>query len=305
VHAYTPVSVILDAPVVYDDPSRPGDKWKPKNYENKFYGPTTFREALEHSRNVVTVKILSELGLNYTINYARRFGIESQLTPNLSLALGTSGLSLFELTRAYSVFVNQGKLVEPVLIEEVRNREGKVIYQARPQDTQAISPQTAFIMTHLLRGVVQNGTGRKMKALHRPVAGKTGTTNDLRDAWFVGFTPRLVCGVWVGQDDNLPLGRKETGARAAGPIWLEFMKQALKNDPPQDFPVPPGVVFARIDPKSGQAMRAGAAGGFFEAFREGQEPLPPVAGAAPQRPKAAEDFMQAESFAPGQRLPRR
>ena len=297
---FTPVSVILDAPVVYDDPSRPGKKWKPKNYENRFYGPTTFREALEHSRNVVTVKILSELGLNYAINYARRFGFQSQLTPNLSLALGTSGLSLLELIRAYSVFANQGKLVEPVMIEEVRDREGKVIYQARPHDTQAISPQTAFIMTHLMRGVVENGTGRQMKALGRPVAGKTGTTNDLRDAWFVGFTPRLVCGVWVGQDDNQPLGRKETGARAAGPIWLDFMQHALKNDPPQDFPVPPGVVFARVDPKTGRAMRAGAAGGFFEAFREGHQPLPPLAGAPARQPKAAEDFMQAESFAPGQ-----
>jgi penicillin-binding protein 1A len=303
-HKFTPVSVILDAPVVYDDPSRPGDKWKPKNYENQFYGPTTFREALEHSRNVVTVKILAELGLNYAINYARRFGIKSQLTPNLSLALGTSGLSLLELTRAYSVFVNQGKLVDPVMIEEVRDREGKEIYQSRPHFTQAISPQTAFIVTHLLRGVVENGTGRKMKALGRPVAGKTGTTNDLRDAWFLGFTPRLVCGVWVGQDDNLPLGRKETGARAAGPIWLEFMKDALANDPPQDFQVPPGVVFARIDPKTGRAMRAGAAGGFFEAFREGQEPLPASSGAAQPQPGAAEDFMQAETFAPGQPMPR-
>jgi len=305
VHAFTPVSVILDAPVVFDDPSRPGDKWKPKNYENEFYGPTTLREALEHSRNVVTVKLLSELGLNYTINYARRFGIQSQLTPNLSLALGTSGLSLLELTRAYSVFVNQGRLVEPVMIEEVRDREGKVIFQAKPHFTQAISPQTAFVMTHLLCGVVQNGTGRKMKALGRPVAGKTGTTNDLRDAWFVGFTPRLVCGVWVGQDDNEPLGRKETGARAAGPIWLDFMKEALKKDPPQDFPVPPGVVFARINPKTGQAMRAGAEGGFFEAFREGQEPLPPSPGAPrPQNNRGAEDFMQAETFAPGQPLPK-
>ncbi len=303
VHGFTPVSVILDAPVVYDDPSRPGDKWKPKNYENRFFGPTTLREALEHSRNVVTVKLLAALGLNYTINYARRFGIKSELTPNLSLALGTSGLSLYELTRAYSVFVNQGRLVEPVLVEEVRDREGKVIFQARPQVRQAISPQTAYVMTHLLRGVVEHGTGRMMKALGRPVAGKTGTTNDLRDAWFLGFTPRLVCGVWVGQDDNEPLGRRETGARAAGPIWLAFMREALKNEPPQDFPVPPGVVFARIDPKTGQAMPAGAEGGFFEAFREGNQPLPPVAGTTRPRPDAAEDFMQAETFAPGQTLP--
>lgn len=297
-HAFSPVSVILDAPVVYDDPSRPSDKWKPKNYENEFYGPTTLREALEHSRNVVTVKILADMGLDYTINYARRFGIQSEMTPTLSLALGTSGLSLFELTRAYSVFVNQGRLVDPVLVEEVRDREGKVIFQARPQVQPAISAQTAFIMTHLLRGVVENGTGRRMKALSRPVAGKTGTTNDLRDAWFIGFTPRLVCGVWVGKDDNEPLGRKETGARAAGPIWLEFMQEALKKDPPLDFSVPPGVVFARINPKTGQPMPAGVEGGFFEAFREGQEPLPTVAGGPQPQPRATEDFLQAETFAP-------
>jgi penicillin-binding protein 1A len=295
---FKPTTVIVDAPVVFEDPSLPGEKWKPKNYENRFYGPTTLRRALEHSRNVVTVKLLAELGLDYTIDYVRRFGIQSELTDNLSLALGTSGLSLLEMTRAYSVFANAGRLVEPVVVEEVRDRDGAVIYQARPQVEQAIDPQTAYLMTHLLEGVVQHGTGRKMKALGRPVAGKTGTTNDLRDAWFVGFTPGLVTGVWVGQDDNQPLGRRETGARAAGPIWLEFMQAALEGRPPADFPVPPGVVFARVDQKTGRPVPPGHSGGYFEAFREGHAPEEPAERARSAGEDAASRFMQAESFAP-------
>ncbi len=296
VQGWTPASVIVDAPVIYDDPGQPGAKWKPKNYENRFYGPTTLRTALEHSRNVVTVKLLARLGLDYTLNYARRFGFTSKLAPNLSLALGTSGMSLLELTRAYSVFDNQGELVEPVFIEKVLDRTGKVIYRAAPSKRQVISPQTAFLMTHLLRGVVEHGTGRLMLRLKRPVAGKTGTTNDLRDAWFIGFTPQLVAGVWVGRDDNKPLGRRETGARAAGPIWLGFMQEAVKELPPEDFPVPPGVVFTRIDPQTGRAMPPGAAGGFFEAFKQGTEP-PPGDQAPAAQPEKAEEFLQAESFA--------
>ncbi len=297
VRPFTPSSVIIDSPVIYDDPSRPGEKWKPKNYENRFYGPTTLRTALEHSRNVVTVKILSQLGLDYTISYARRFGIRSPLAPNLSLALGTSGLSLLELTRAYSVFANQGRLVEPVFVERVLDAEGKVIYQARPEVRQAISPQIAFVMTHLLRGVVLHGTGRLMRALDRPVAGKTGTTNDLRDAWFLGYTPELVCGVWVGQDDNQPLGRRETGARAAGPIWLKFMQLALAGKPARDFKVPPGVVFTRVDLKTGQPMPPGREGGFFEAYLAGTEPLPPERQTIASPGTGASDFMEAETFA--------
>ena len=296
----TPSSIIVDAPVVFDDPAHPGRKWKPKNYENRFFGPTTLRNALAHSRNVVTVKLLAQLGIRYTIDYARKFGFSSPLAPNLSLALGSSGLSLLELTRAYSVFANGGRLVDPVMVEKVLDRRGKVIYQARPQVRQVISPQTAFLMTHLLRGVVEHGTGRRMKALGRPVAGKTGTTNDLRDAWFIGFTPRLVCGVWVGRDDNRPLGRRETGARAAGPIWLYFMQKALQDTPPQDFPVPPGVVFAKVDLDTGRPLPPGAEGGFFEAFRQGHEPTPPRPGQHPPPAEGASGFLQAETFAPGQ-----
>ncbi len=294
--SYTPVSIIVDAPVVFDDPSSPMRKWKPKNYEGRFYGPTTLRQALEHSRNVVTVKLLHDIGIPYTIQFARKFGITSDLKPNLSLALGSTGLSLLELTRAYSVFANHGRLVQPVMVEEVLDRTGQPIYQAKPTTTQVISPQTAFIMTHLLRGVMRHGTGRSLQ-IGRPSAGKTGTTNDLRDAWFMGFTPQLVCGVWVGQDDNLPLGRRETGARAAGPIWREFMKEAMAKVPVTDFAVPEGVVFHRVDLATGKLLPTGQAGGFFEAFLEGTEPQPQPAGQP--GPAGTEDFLQAETFAPG------
>jgi penicillin-binding protein 1A len=300
---YTSRSVVLDSPVVYEDPNEPGEKWRPKNYSSKFYGPTTLRTALARSRNVVTVKLLSDLGMGYTIGYARRFGLTSQLAPNLSLALGTSGMSLLELTRAYGVFADQGQLMEAVFVERVTGRDGQVLYEARPQRKQVISPATAYLMTHLLKGVIQNGTGRRMRALKRPLAGKTGTTNDLRDAWFMGFSPQLICGVWVGQDDNRPLGKKETGSRAAGPIWQDFMTEALKDLPAEDFPVPPGVVFARVDRVSGEPVAAGVRGGFFESFFLGRQP-----GAAGQEPAAKEgqrpqDFLQAESFAKPEVIP--
>ena len=305
---YTPTSVIMDAPVVYDDPGRPGVKWKPKNYEGRFYGPTTLRTALEHSRNVVTVKILSDMGLKYTIEYAKRFGFQSEIAPNLSLALGTCGMNLLELTKAYSVFANQGRLVDPVVVEKVVDRHGEVVYSAQQLVQQVISPQNAFLTTQLLRGVVQHGTGRQMLELGRPLAGKTGTTNDLRDALFMGFSPQLVCGVWVGQDDNKPLGRRETGGRAAGPIWKEFMGQALKDMPRADFPEPEGVVFVRVDKKTGQAVSAGQEGGFFEAFLAGTEPAVPAPGQVHtaqaeavdggETGGAVEDFMQSETFAP-------
>ncbi|MFH1058570.1 MAG: PBP1A family penicillin-binding protein [Pseudomonadota bacterium] len=291
-HPYTPASILIDAPVVFDDPSQPGGLWKPKNYDGHFNGPTSVRTSLEQSRNVPTVKLLAELGLDYTIAYARRFGIESELVPNLSLALGSAGLSLLEMTRAYSVFANSGQLIEPVFVERVLDREGGVLYQAKPESREVISPQTAFVMTNLLKGVVAHGTGRGMQIPPHILAGKTGTTNDLRDAWFIGYSAHLVCGVWVGRDDNEPLGHKETGGRAAGPIWKYFMAQALADRQPQDFTVPPGVVFARVNPQSGAS--------YFEAFKEGTQPgEDQPAGPYPTPPSEADsqDFLERQTFA--------
>ena len=278
---YTSSTQILDAPITYDDPVNPGEKWRPKNYSSRFYGPTTMRQALAHSRNVVTVKLLSELGLGYVVNYARRLGITSALAPNLSLALGTSGMSLLEITLAYGTFADQGILMDPVFVERVTDpRRGMKSISPPPNSGGFISPVTAYLVTHLLKGVIEEGTGRSMLVLKRPLAGKTGTTNDLRDAWFVGYSPQLICGVWVGQDDNQPLGKRETGARAAGPIWRQFMGEALKGQPAEDFPVPDGVVFVRVNRDTGVPIAAGGKRGVLRIFQGGP---PAQSGPAPRR----------------------
>ncbi|MGA7874483.1 MAG: penicillin-binding transpeptidase domain-containing protein [Desulfoferrobacter sp.] len=176
------------------------------------------RKALIHSRNVVTVKLLDAIGIDYAIDYARRLGITTPLTPTLSLALGASKVSLWELIGAYSSFANQGKRVAPYMISRILDRNGHILEEHQVQSEPVISPQTAYVMTHLLQDVIQQGTGQRAKSLGRPAAGKTGTTNDLKDAWFIGYTPSILAGAWVGHDDhNLPLGSKETGGRAASP----------------------------------------------------------------------------------------
>ena len=197
----SPRTLILDAPYVSE--RNPDDEaWKPKNYSEKFFGPTLLRTALAESRNVVTVKILKEIGIDYAIQYARKLGIESHLNADLSLALGSSGLSLLEVTRAYAVFANGGQLVRPLFIERVLDRNGEVLEEHQPEAETVLSRETCYIMTDLLQAVVQEGTGWRIKALKRPAAGKTGTTNDLRDAWFMGYTPGFATGVWVGYDDQ-------------------------------------------------------------------------------------------------------
>ncbi len=268
---YTPASVLIDSPIVFHD--RTHDMvWKPQNYGRKFYGPTTLREALAKSRNVVTIKLLSEIGVHYAVDYARALGIESPLEENLSIALGSSGVSLFELVRAYSVFANLGERVEPVFITRIVDRDGKVLEEARGQREPVIAPNTAYIVTSLLESVVQEGTGYRIKALDRPVAGKTGTTDDLHDAWFIGYTPRYVTGVWVGFDDEASLGQGETGSRAASPIWLGFMQAMLKDKPVEAFAVPDGVIFAKIDVATGLLSASESKETRFECFKEGTEP---------------------------------
>ena len=222
---YTPATVIIDSAVVFEDRVR-DQTWKPKNYRETFYGPTLLREALAQSRNVVTVKILQDIGVDYTIDYARKLGISSDLTRTLSLALGSSGVSLFELTRAYSVFANQGYLVEPVFTSKIVDRDGKVLEEAVSDRRKVIEKDTAFIMTSLMESVVQHGTGQRIKALGRPSAGKTGTTNDMYDAWYIGYTPEyMVTGVWVGFDTEAPLGKSETG-RVGGQPHLAGVHEA-------------------------------------------------------------------------------
>lgn len=270
-HGMSPSTVILDAPYVASMRER-DELWRPENYKKTFSGRTLLRTGLIKSMNVITIKILKRLGVASAIEYAKRLGIESELSPNLSLALGSSGLSLLELTRAYAVFENGGMMPHPYAIERIEDREGTVLEENQPRLTQAISQQTAFVMTNLLQGVVREGTGWRIKALKRPAAGKTGTTNDLRDAWFMGFTPGLVTGVWVGYDDRVPMGRGETGSRAASPIWLQFMQDVLEGTPVKDFEVPQGVVFAKIDAKEGLLASAHSEKTVFQAYTEGSEP---------------------------------
>ena len=268
---YTPATIIIDSPIVFEDTEQ-DFVWKPRNYEETFHGPTLFRKALTKSRNVVTIKIFKDIGLDYVIDYARRLGIESELTRDLSLALGSSGLSLLELVRAYAIFNNQGYRVKPCFITKILDRDGNVLEENQPESDKVIEKSTAYIMTNLLQGVVQNGTGWRAKALNRPAAGKTGTTNDLHDAWFLGYTPRYVTGVWVGFDEGKPLGVDETGSRAASPIWVAFMQEILKDKPVRVFQVPDGVVFAKIDAVTGLLAIPESGKTIFECFKEGTVP---------------------------------
>ncbi len=268
-----PASVILDAPYISSmNPDEEERVWKPKNYAEKFFGPTLFRTALIHSRNVITVKILKKIGVDQAVEYAHRMGIESDLSPDLSLALGSSGLSLAEITKAYAVFANGGMMIEPIFINRIEDRSGEIIEECQPSTKRVISEDTAYVMTDLLKAVIQEGTGWRAKALKRPAAGKTGTTNDMRDAWFLGFTPHLATGVWVGYDDRRPMGKGETGSRAACPMWLYFLSEVLNDAPVEDFTVPEGVVFAKIDASTGLLASPYSTQTVFQAFKEGQEP---------------------------------
>jgi len=263
---YAPASIIIDSPIIFKEKEDAFDKWKPVNFEEKFYGPTSLREALAHSRNVVTVKLMQNIGIKSTIRLARSLGITSNLEENLSIALGSSGLTLYELTSAYSAFANLGSLVKPTAIRNIKSRSGEVLFTAVPETSQPISPGTAHIITSLMQSVIQNGTATKVKALKRPVAGKTGTTNNYVDAWFMGYTPELVTGVWVGKDKDEPLGRNETGSRAAIPIWLQFMKEALANEPIVNFPVPSDIQFLKVLSESGEPAKYSDADSSFELY---------------------------------------
>ncbi len=268
----TPASIVYDRAVVKRDADTQ-QVWKPKNYSHKYYGAQTLRTALTHSRNMVTIRLMEDIGVPAVLASARRLGIESPLAPYLSLALGSSGVSLLELTASYSTFANGGLYIPPIFITRIEDADGQVIEEHLPQAQRALSPEIAYIMTSMLQGVIENGTGRRVRALKRPAAGKTGTTNDFRDAWFIGFTPEIITGVWVGIDDHTMLGQHENGGRAAAPIWLEFMQEAVRGHPITDFPIPFQVRFYRIDAQSGrQATASTQTDTLFEAFVQGSQP---------------------------------
>ncbi len=272
---YTPASVLVDAPVVFEWGHQ---RWAPKNYGDTYMGPITLRTALTHSVNVVTVKLAQSIGIDYIRSYAQKLGITSPLYSNLSMALGSSSLSLYELTRAYGIFANRGNDFRPIFIKKILDRNGNLLEENLPlwqseeaaEEEPVLNPQTAYLMTTLLQSVVQNGTGWRAKSLGRPTAAKTGTTDEFLDAWFIGYTPELLTGVWVGFDDERTLGENETGARAASPTWVSFMSKVLKDKPVKDFPIPEGIEFMKVDARTGE-LNAGKEG-VLECFKEGTGP---------------------------------
>jgi penicillin-binding protein 1A len=271
---YTLADTVFDEPSVFIDPAT-GDEYQPNNYYRKYYGITTLREAMEESRNIVAVKLLNQVGFGRTIEIARRMGITSPLQPYPSMALGTMEVSLHDLTTAYSIFPNQGVRVEPHFIRYVADREGRIREEAKPKVIEVLRADVGYVMTYLLEGVTESGTGAAAAlALNRAVAGKTGTTDDLADAWFVGFSPSLVAGVWVGFDEKRSLGEGETGARAALPIWIDFMKASHEGRPPEKFTRPANVQYVPIDRRTGlrATVESGCAHTFLEAFVAGSEP---------------------------------
>jgi penicillin-binding protein 1A len=245
--------LILDAPIVFKR-ARNGQDWAPENFSLSFEGEMTLRRALAISANVPAVRLIEILGPASVADFGHQLGVDSALKPNLSLALGTSEVTLLELTAAYTVFANRGKLIKPYGVMEVVDRQGKISWRARPHKALVISRTGAAIVTDMLQNVIQTGTGRRAHTLGRPLAGKTGTTDAFKDAWFIGFSPTVAVGVWVGLDENETLGDRETGSRAALPIWVDFMQTVLNERPFAYFDRPDGVVQVTIDPVSGAVV---------------------------------------------------
>ena len=348
-NGFTPASVIVDAPIVYDDKEL--GKWKPANFEEKFYGDTTFRQALIKSRNIPTIKIFQAVGISKVLDFAKRLGMTANLAADLSTALGSATIPLEQLTKIYAIYPRGGRKVEPIYFSTVRNRDGKMLEERNPKPIppveqviamaenrsaadsptnltgkpnpenasdgnvtknngansrgktlpsyplekdpdQVMDPRVAYVATHLMKEVVSFGTGVEAKQLGRPAAGKTGTTSEYLDAWFMGFTPQITTGVWVGYDTLKSIGSGETGARAALPIWLGFMKEAVKNLPPEDFDAPPGIKFISIHPQTGKPTPPNASYAIKEAFIEGTEPSMENTATERATPRSTGDFLK-------------
>jgi penicillin-binding protein 1A len=290
---YTPSTIILDAPFVLE--AHDGqDAWRPENYEEDFAGPATLRFALEHSRNAMTVRVAAAIGMGPIVENAKKFGIKDDMLPVLSMAIGAGETTLLKLTTAYGMIVNGGRKISPAIVDRIQDRKGHAIFrndqrpctgcnaeywanQVEPQipdeREQVLDPTTAYQLVSLMEGVVQRGTGSAVKAVERPLAGKTGTTNDERDAWFVGFAPDLAVGVFCGFDNPRHLGKGETGGHVAAPIFRDFMKATIGDKPAVPFRIPPGITFMRVNLKSGQlASGDDDQGTILEAFKEGTQP---------------------------------
>jgi penicillin-binding protein 1A len=296
---FTPSSLILDAPFALDQGAGLG-KWKPANYTEKFYGPTPLRIGIEKSRNVMTVRLAQYMGMGPVADVARRFNIHPDLPQSLSMALGAGETTVLRLTAAYGMLVNGGKRIEPSFIDRVQDREGQTVYRhdrrscqgcqldslagtagevaalnvpLLPDERERVAdPRTAYQIVSMLEGVIQRGTGARIKELGKPLAGKTGTTNDAMDVWFVGFAPDLVAGIFVGYDQPRSLGDNESGSSIAVPIFKDFMANALKDKPAAPFRIPPGLRLMRIDPETGRPAAASDRSALWEAFIPGTEP---------------------------------
>lgn len=291
-NGYTPSSVVMDAPLEISQGPGLGT-WRPQNYGGKFYGPSTLRTGIELSRNVMTVRLAQDMGMPLVAEYAKRFGIYDNMLPVLSMALGAGETTVMRMATAYATIANGGKKVRPTLIDRIQDRYGRTIFkhdsricdgcsqevwegQGEPElidnREQVLDPMTAYQITSMMEGVVQRGTATSVRAVGRPVAGKTGTTNDEKDAWFMGFTPDLVVGVFVGYDTPKPMGRGATGGHVAAPIFTDFVKQALADKPPVEFRVPKGLQLIPINRRTGLRAQAGTPGTILEAFKPGMAP---------------------------------
>ncbi len=331
---FTAASLVNDAPIVFMD-ENPDEAWRPKNDNNTFLGPIRLREALYRSRNLVSIRVLQAIGIDYALDYVSRFGFErDQLPRNLSLALGTPGLTPLEVATGWSVFANEGYKVTPYVVDHVADRDGKVVYRAAPPrvpqqpqaqaaagvqvtpatDTaaadpanpapvfapQVIDPRNAYIMNSMLQDVIKRGTGRKALELGRnDLAGKTGTTNESKDTWFSGYNGDYVTTVWAGFDQPDTLGRQEFGGTVALPIWMSYMGAALKDKPPHQLKEPDGIVSIRVDPTTGRAAPAGTPNAYFELFKSEDTPpsldeLPP--GVAPGTPLPSSETVPMDIF---------
>ncbi len=270
-NGFTPASVLMDAPFVYTDMDQ-GKLWKPQNFEGVFYGPTLLRTALVKSRNLVTIRLARKMGISQIIERAKTLGLQTEFPKDLSVALGSASVTLLNLCEAYTAFARGGSIIKARMVLKVSSAWGEIMYESKPEVKDAISPQTAYIMCDLLKQVVQHGTGWRAKVLKRPIAGKTGTSNNEQDAWFMGFTPKLLTGVFVGFDQLTPMGKWETGSRAAGPLFVEYRKKVEKDYPYTDFQQPEGIVMAKIDASRGLLATPDSKKYYFLPFKEGTQP---------------------------------
>jgi penicillin-binding protein 1A len=289
-NGYTPASVIMDGPITIHIGTT---SWSPKNYDGKAAGPSTLRSGIERSRNLMTVRLANDMGMKLVAEYAERFGVYDKMPQHIAMSLGSGETTVMRMVSAYSVMANGGRQIKPSLIDRIQDRYGKTVFkhdergcegcvvtewdnQSEPElvdnSEQVLDPMTAYQITSMMQGVVQRGTATTLAELGRPLAGKTGTTNDEKDAWFIGYTPNLVVGLYMGYDKPTPLGKGSTGGGLAAPIFKEFMTAALKDQPVVDFQVPEGMKLIAIDRKTGMRAEPGQPGAFVEAFKPGTGP---------------------------------